>query len=296
LVLLLATASPLMAMAADDPPPIRVQMVNDVTDEAMAGVRQYAQQQVKMCRAFTGLPDAPPPALPDAVLRKVVYYQDEELFRADRTELLKTTRTVTADASSHCEPYVWVSRFATLEMGCDLAYGGSSHLVAPMNAPGEPAMPDQSAKMDSHPIKAACPNPYKSYSAGSLPQIDAGLGAKCVWLSAVIWNGLDANTQAHMPQLNPGSDGSQPKTGSLGDVCIYAQRPDYRSSRITGKPVELKGNKNVKISPDTVGRYLAGNFHLATFSVGTAIPDSDISPDGMKAFLNLPFREQLPKS
>jgi hypothetical protein len=263
-------------------------------------MRESVQAQARLCRGLLHLPDAAPPDLPDAVLRKIVFWEDERLFRPDRLGHFNTWRSVQVDEASHCEPFVWAYREASVTTGCDGQSVGVGHMPIEAWLPGvaRPAPPPPEVKFlpeKMHP----CPSTRKLLSADGLPRIAAGQGVECAWLSGMTWASLGP-MQDHMPQANPGTGGASadPRPGR-SDACMLAKRPFYRSTSLIGRPVEVMGHQARAAggSADAAAvQFVSHNTHLVQYQEGGAIADAELSPERVKAFIEMPWREPLPSA
>jgi hypothetical protein len=285
-----------LARAADDPPPLRVHVANDVSPAALAEVRRMASLSVSMCRAQQGLPEAPPPALPDSQLQKLSFVETTTYFAGDLIASYTTQRFIRADAQSRCEPFVWVQREARAVLGCDTRLTGFGIGAPPAVLPG-PALPGGRPKVESHPLASRnCPNPYKPLSSAGVPVADAGHGVGCLWSSARIWAQLDARQRVLAPNLDPGSTGSSPSP-RRPDQCLYERRPDHRSAHSVGEPVMVAGHAP---STDPGGvidiearLHFQRNFHLVELVEGTPIPPAMFTLVAIESFVQRPWREAL---
>ena len=288
-----------VARAADgDPPTLQIRVVNDLDALALAQIRERAQEDVKLCRGLLHMPDAAPPPLPDAVLEKIVYFEDERLFRPDRLGHFNIQRSVHADEVSHCEPFVWAYRGASVTLGCDGQTVGVGHMAIETWMPGLPRPAPKPPEVKLLPEKIhPCPNAKKIAAADAAPRIDAGQGQRCVWLSELVWEHLGP-LQATMAQANPGTGGTAPDPRPRhADACLLADRTSYKSSSLIGRPIELMSHWTRPTDgppDDAAGQYLAGNTHLVQSEQGGAISDAELSPERVKSFIEMAWREPMP--
>jgi hypothetical protein len=282
---LLAASGP--AVAQTGPTTLRIRVANDLDAAALAQIRERVQSDARLCRGLLHLPDAAPPELPDAQLRKIVYFDDERLFRPDRLGNFSTARSVQVDEASRCEPFVWVTREAAVTIGCESHVVGIGRLALETWLPGIPRPAPKPPEVKALPVAASlCPARTKAIPSDGASPVDAGFGRQCVWMSGLVRVGMGA---AAGPTPDP-----RPRHG---DACLLAGRTGYRSPQLPARPIELMSHwtRPQEGPPDSGAvQYLAGNTHLAQYEEGGAIADSELSNERVKAFIEMPWREPLP--
>jgi hypothetical protein len=223
------------AGAADATPRLHVVRVNESSAEALAGVHDFAAVQVEACRAALHLGSGGAPALPDAQLGKIVFFQDEAFYDGDRIAHYKTRRFIVADSSSSCAPYVLVQREVKIVDGCSSRIVGRSgddlNSVAPPAAPVW--APETRVENTGMPADACAPK-RKPISTEGLQADVAGTGVACVWRSRLM-----AAKYGALMKSAPPSPGAGPSGTGL-DECLYQPMPHYASAHSAGEDVVLR--------------------------------------------------------
>jgi hypothetical protein len=292
------------AEAADAPlPSLRVRKVNDDDAAALAALRKRFREEVASCRALMGMPDAPPPELPDAQLAKIVFFEEIHLYSPKAAATFTTSRSVHADDQSHCEPFVWVARSASVFSDCDAWIGGHG-----MADPGL-LLPTLAAKLEEttppgaivHPRRPGCTvPPRRQWNTAGLTPTDAGRGVKCVWASAVMKNNLGPIwTSTRVQAGAPPSDGTHPAPS--GDSCVDPRWPFYGSPNFKDTPLVLrsfdphKGDLfDLKGRGDTGEAALIANNHVVDYQEGAPIADAEVSLAAVSNFVKQGYREAMP--
>jgi hypothetical protein len=279
------------ADTAEAHPHLHVVRVNESIPEALAGVREYAQSAVETCRLTLHMSGSGP-ALSDAQLGKIVYYEDEAFYDGDRIAHYTTRRFVVADSGSSCAPYVLVQRDVRITEGCSsviTARSGSDigNLRGGDATPGTPEthVENTGAQGDS------CVRKRKPLDATGLHGESAGFGASCVWRSRLFAARFGAMTKS----TPAAGDGPAP-TGL--DACLYQAVPHYESAHSAGEDVILRTHVSapaiqVRSAQLAVsGGHVAfeGNTRLQSFE-SSAKAAAKFDKAAADAFVHLPPKE-----
>jgi hypothetical protein len=281
------------AHAADSLPSYRTVAVSDAAPEALAYVRTLAQGRVKGCRAANDMnPEAPVPPLPDAQLRKIVFFQTESLYSGPSHAEYFTSRTISADRASNCEPYVAVFREVEVAIDCE-------HVIIAMDAGKTPAQLEAEIFFYTHPRMKAepqiHPDGHQHLCVGKVnpalsgaPTVDAGQGTACVWRSQLLWAQMSPQGRQLVPRLAPGPGGGPREKG--GDGCLLAERPYYTSEGGPATPIFVKHHSSDRFDE----LYFGSNEHLTEIQKGASIDPSRFTQAGVERFMNFGVREAMP--
>jgi len=295
--LLLAGAPSLAcAQAPDALPRLHVLRVNETSPAALAGARLFAGVQVEGCRAAMGMPAGGEPALPDAALAKVVWFQDESFFDGDRSASYVTRRYILADRSSSCAPYLLVQRDVTILDGCGTRLSGGSG--NDLNVNQMPEAPPWSPEVRSESVgrggDSCVRKRRKPLSTAGLPTDSSGNGPACIWQSRLLGAML-----ADLPNARPPEPGSGPSAKGL-DFCLLATLPYYASAHAKEQMVVLRthaggtapANESALAAASGGHSVFEADTRLQSFESGGA-PQPRFDKAAADAFVRLPQRESI---
>jgi hypothetical protein len=218
------------AGAADDLPRLHVLRVNESDAQALAGAREAGEAAVEGCRAAQHMA-GPGPAIPEAALAKLVFFQDEAWYDGPKVAHYRTIRSIAADSGSGCKPYVLVRRDVVVTDGCTDRIVGTSGNDLNTVPPGSPPPWQPSTTTEPAGHSLGCEHKGKPPVTDGVAADSAANGVACVWRSRL----LSALTKGRVPAApgnGPAAQGS--------DDCLYQAIPRYQSGDSPGEDVVLR--------------------------------------------------------